>query len=564
MRLSWNEVRARAAAFAEKWRDATSEKSETHSFYNDFFEIFGVQRRTVGRYEEHVKKRELDHSAGYIDLFWPGVLIVEQKSAGRDLAKAYEQAGGYFDALSEHDRPRYILVSDFQTFELHDLDERTKVTFSLADLHAHVEAFGFILGVQRRAFRDQDPANIKAAELVGRLHDQLDAVGYRGHDLERYLVRIVFCLFADDTGIFEPRDIFLDYIETRTSEDGTDLGAKLAHLFQVLDTPEADRLTSLDEDLAQFPHVNGALFEGSLRIPAFDAAMRAALLDACRFDWSKLSPAIFGALFQSVMEPAERRAKGAHYTTEKNILKVIEPLFMDDLRAEFGRLKSRKDGRRRPALLAFQEKLGQLRFFDPACGCGNFLIIAYRELRILEIEVLKEIYAGGLFDKLGESLSVIDVDQFYGIEIGEFPARIAETALWMMDHIMNNRLSLAFGQVYARIPLEKAPHIVHGVVKRGKLGNYKERLTPRATAGGGPGGRSRSRASVSGVAPFRSRRGSRTGTPLVVASHSIRPLSCRLCCGCNPSKAVAPLVIGPSHTQRPQGQSAPPARAPGC
>ena len=462
MRLSWNEVRARAAAFAEKWRDATSEKSETHSFYNDFFEIFGVQRRTVGRYEEHVKKRELDHSAGYIDLFWPGVLIVEQKSAGRALKKAYEQAGGYFDALREYERPRYILVSDFQTFELHDLDERTKVTFSLADLHAHVEAFGFILGVQRRAFRDQDPANIKAAELVGRLHDALADSGYRGHDLERFLVRIVFCLFADDTGIFERRDIFLDFIETRTSEDGTDLGAKLAHLFQVLDTPEDERLTSLDEDLDQFPHVNGALFEGPLRIPAFDAAMRAALLDACRFDWSKLSPAIFGALFQSVMEPAERRAKGAHYTTEKNILKVIEPLFMDDLRAEFGRLKSRKDGRRRPALLAFQEKLGQLRFFDPACGCGNFLIIDYRELRILEIEVLKEIYAGGLFDKLGESLSVIDVDQFYGIEISEFPARIAETALWMMDHIMNNRLSLAFGQVYARIPLQASPHIVHG------------------------------------------------------------------------------------------------------
>ena len=459
MRLSWNEVRARAAAFAEEWRDASYESGETQSFYNDFFKVFGVRRSSVARYEQHVTK--LDNSAGFIDLFWPGVLIVEQKSAGRDLKKAYEQAGGYFDALPEHDRPRYILVSDFQTFELHDLDERETIAFPLADLPAHVEAFGFILGVQRRAFRDQDPANIKAAELVGRLHDALADSGYRGHDLERFLVRIVFCLFADDTGIFERRDIFLDFIETRTSEDGTDLGAKLAHLFQVLDTPEDERLTSLDEDLDQFPHVNGALFEGPLRIPAFDAAMRAALLEACRFDWSKLSPAIFGALFQSVMEPAERRAKGAHYTTEKNILKVIEPLFMDDLRAEFGRLKSRKDGRRRPALLAFQEKLGQMRFFDPACGCGNFLIIAYRELRTLEIEVLKEIYAGGLFDKLGESLSVIDVDQFYGIEIGEFPARIAETALWMMDHIMNNRLSLAFGQAYARIPLEKAPHIVH-------------------------------------------------------------------------------------------------------
>ena len=453
-------MRARAAAFAGEWRNAAYEKGETQSFYNDFFKIFGVRRSSVARYEQHVTK--LDNSSGFIDLFWPGVLIVEQKSAGRDLTKAYEQAGGYFDALPEHERPRYILVSDFQTFELHDLDERQVVAFLLADLPGHVEAFGFILGVQRRAFRDQDPANIKAAELVGRLHDQLDAVGYRGHDLERYLVRIVFCLFADDTGIFEPRDIFLDFIETRTGEDGADLGARLTQLFQVLDTPQAERLSSLDEDLAQFPYVNGALFEGPLRIPAFDSAMRAALLDACRFDWSNISPAIFGALFQSVMEPAERRAKGAHYTTEKNILKVIEPLFMDDLRAEFTRLKSRKDSRRRPALLAFQEKLGQMRFFDPACGCGNFLIIAYRELRTLEIDVLKEIYAGGLFDKLGESLSVIDVDQFYGIEIGEFPARIAETALWMMDHIMNNRLTLELGQAYARIPLEKAPHIVHG------------------------------------------------------------------------------------------------------
>ena len=464
MRLSWNDVRARAAAFAEEWRDASYESGETQSFYNDFFKVFGVRRSSVARYEQHVTK--LDNSAGFIDLFWPGVLIVEQKSAGRDLAKAYEQAGGYFDALPEHLRPRYILVSDFQTFELHDLDERRMVPFPLANLPAHVEAFGFILGVQRRAFRDQDPANIKAAELVGRLHDQLDAVGYRGHDLEQFLVRIVFCLFADDTGIFEPRDIFLDFIETRTGEDGADLGARLAQLFQVLDTPEADRLTSLDEDLARFPYVNGALFEGPLRIPAFDAAMRTALLDACRFDWSIISPAIFGALFQSVMEPAERRAKGAHYTTEKNILKVIEPLFMDDLRAEFGRLKSRKDGRRRPALLAFQEKLGQLRFFDPACGCGNFLIIAYRELRILEIEVLKELHPKSEFGRQTDAwvsdISRVNVDQFYGIEIGEFPARIAETALWMMDHIMNNRLSLAFGQAYARIPLQTSPHIVVG------------------------------------------------------------------------------------------------------
>ena len=460
MRLSWNEVRARAAAFAEEWQDASYEKGEAQSFYNDFFEVFGVRRRTVARYEEHVAK--LDNSHGFIDLFWPGVLIVEHKSAGRDLRKAYGQAGEYFDALPENERPRYILVSDFRTFELHDLDEREDISFPLADLPKQVEAFGFVTGVQRRTFRDQDPANVRAAELVGRLHDALDEAGYRGHDLERFLVRIVFCLFADDTGIFEPRDIFLDFIETRTGEDGADLGPWLAQLFQVLDTPEADRAATLDEDLARFPYIDGALFEEALRIPSFDAAMRAALLDACRFDWSNISPAIFGALFQSVMDPAERRAQGAHYTTEKNILKVIEPLFLDDLRAEFERLKRRRDSRRRPELLRFQDRLGKLRFFDPACGCGNFLIVAYRELRQLEIEVLQEVYSEGQLDALAQSLSVVNVDRFYGIEIGEFPARIAETALWMMDHIMNNRLSLAFGLTYARIPLEKSPNIVHG------------------------------------------------------------------------------------------------------
>ena len=464
MRLSWNEVRARAAAFAEDWKDAAYEKGETQSFYNEFFEVFGKRRRDVARYEQHVSK--LDNRSGFIDLFWPGVLIVEQKSAGRDLRKAYEQAGEYFDALPERERPGFILVSDFQTFELHDLDEREVVAFPLADLPAHVESFGFILGVQRRTFRDQDPANIEAAELVGRLHDALADAGHGGHDLERFLVRMVFCMFADDTGIFEPRDIFLDFIETRTSEDGADLGPWLAQLFEVLDTPEDERAATLDEDLARFPYVNGDLFEGHLRTFSFDTAMRGALLDACRFDWSNISPAIFGALFQSVMDPVERRAQGAHYTTEKNILKVIEPLFMDDLRAEFERVRARRGRGRLAALRQFQAKLGGLTFLDPACGCGNFLIIAYRELRMLEIEIIRDIREAtaatgqAVLDAAWQS--VVDVDQFYGIELGEFPARIAETALWMMDHIMNNRLSLEFGQTFVRIPLEKSPHIVYG------------------------------------------------------------------------------------------------------
>ena len=463
MRLSWNEIRVRAAQFVKEWQDATYESGETQSFYNDFFAVFGVARRSVARYEEHVRK--LDNSSGYIDLFWPGMLLVEQKSSGRDLKRAYSQASEYFDALPERERPRYILVSDFQSFELHDLDESRQLAFALEDLPNHVEDFGFIIGVQPRSFQDQDPVNIEAAEIVGALHDALEESGYRGSNLERFLVRIVFCLFADHTGIFDQRGSFADYIETKTESDGTGLGGRIAELFQVLNVPEAERQQGWDEDLARLPYVDGDLFRDQLQIPAFTSAMRRQLLEACRFDWSKISPAIFGALFQSVMDARERRAQGAHYTTEQNILKVIEPLFLDDLKAELQQVKLLKRGRAQK-LRAFQQKLGRLTFFDPACGCGNFLIIAYRELRLLEIEVIRELMAAtgrpGQRRLDATQLSVVNVDQFYGIEIGEFAVRIAETALWMMDHILNNQLSLEFGETYVRIPLAKSPHLVCG------------------------------------------------------------------------------------------------------
>jgi hypothetical protein len=450
MRLSWNEIRARAARFAEDWAGAKYEKGEAQSFYNDFFDVFGVKRRKVASFEEPV--RLLGDKRGFIDLFWKGVLLVEQKSAGGSLSRAKSQALDYFPGLKDAELPRYILVSDFQTFELHDLDEGTAEPFTLPELPRKVDHFGFVLGVQKRTFKDQDPVNIQASEIMGRLHDSLEQSGYEGHDLERLLVRMVFCLFADSTGIFEPRGIFLDLVEQRTQIDGSDTGRLLNELFDVLNTPEPRRQRSLDEDLAAFPYINGELFAERLSTAAFDGEMRGRLLEACKFSWDAISPAIFGSLFQSVMSAKERRASGAHYTTEKNIMKVIQPLFLDDLRSEFDRLKARRDTGRTSALKAFHDKLASLRFFDPACGCGNFLIIAYRELRLLEIELLKEVHPEGQRVLDVAALSQLNVNQFYGIEIHEFPARIAETALWMMDHIMNNRLSLAFGEAYARIP----------------------------------------------------------------------------------------------------------------
>jgi len=459
MWLSSSELRARASAFVAAHAGDGDEMRDTHSFYNDFFErIFGVPRKRVGIYEKSVEK--LTGGRGRIDLFWPGTLVVEQKSAGRDLGRARVQALDYIHALGDEEKPRYLLLSDFRTFELVDFETGEEAAFPLQDLPRHIEKFGFILGRQTRRFKDQDPVNIRAAELVGRLHDLLAASGYTGHRLEVFLTRLVFCLFADDTGIFQPRDILFDWLENETRPDGRDLGQHLNELFAVLDTPEDQRQTTLDPSLQRFPYVNGQLFSEYFPAPAFDADMRAALLNACRFDWTPISPAIFGSLFQSVMDAKERRAKGAHYTTEQNILKLIGPLFLDDLRAEFEGIRARRTGRQQ-ALERFHEKLAGLTFFDPACGCGNFLIIAYRELRLLEIAVLRELYPDGQLALDAKALSRVDVDQFFGIEIAEFPARIAATALWMMDHLMNLRLSEAFGGYWPRIPLKKSPTVVH-------------------------------------------------------------------------------------------------------
>ena len=462
MRLSWHEIRARAASFANEWAGEVYEKGKTQRFYRDFFDVFGMPAHHLDAFEEPVQR--LGQRRSYIDLFWKGVLLVEQKSVGRNFPKARSQALKYFPHLKDAELPRFLLLSDFQSLELHDLDTGAEVAFRLAELPDFVEHFGFILGVQKRSFQDQDPVNVEASELVCELYDLLSEANPDSGQLERYLIRLVFCLFADDTGIFEPRDAFADLIEHRTREEGTDLGRCIAEVFQVLNTPNDQRSAALDPDLAGFPYIDGDLFKERLLIHSFDSAMRERLLDACRFDWSRISPAVFGALFQSLMDPAQRRAQGAHYTTEKNILKVIEPLFLDELRSELSRLKARRDSRRRADMEAFHRRLGAIRCFDPACGCGNFLVIAYRELRMLEIEVIRErrAYQAAEGQQVMDApaLSLIDVDQFYGIELGAIPVRIAETALWMMDHIMNNRLSLEFGQTYVRTPLRVSSRIV--------------------------------------------------------------------------------------------------------
>lgn len=455
MPLSWNEIKKRAIEFSKSWETAEREKAEAQTFWNEFFEVFGVTRRRVAVLEQEVRK--LDESKGYIDLFWPKVLLAEAKSKGKDLVKAKEQAISYLHGISDTDLPKYILTSDFENMTLLDLETDESHEFKVAKLHENIKLFSFIAGYAKTDFKPEDPVNIKAAELMGKLHDTLKGAGYVGHALEVFLVRILFCLFADDTDIFE-KGIFFDFIRNKTKDDGTDLGPQLAQLFQILNTPEKTRFKNIDEDLARFRYVNGSLFEEVIPLASFDSVMRASLITCSAFDWSKISPAVFGSLFQSVMNPEQRRNMGAHYTTEENILRLIRPLFLDDLWEEFHRAKSNKN-----KLAEFHNKLAGLKFLDPACGCGNFLVITYREIRLIEIEIIRIQHQSQNTSLLEVSdYSLLNVDQMYGIEIEEFPSKIAEVAMWLMDHQMNIKLSEVIGKYYVRLPLKTGAKIVLG------------------------------------------------------------------------------------------------------
>jgi hypothetical protein len=475
--LSWNEVRDRAIRFAREHAGDRSESADKQTFWNDFFTVFGLRRPSLAAFEANV--RNLSGNTGAIDLLWRGKLLVEHKSFGEDLALAETQAFTYIEDLTRENRwediPRYVLVSDFARFVLYDLEPEEQRDlplfdgrriephhFTLAEFPRHIRAFAFMLGQTRVRLDPEDPANEKAYKRMCELHDALKSGGFTGHELERLLVRILFCVFAEDTAIFEPES-FTQFIRTQTREDGSDLAGKLNELFDWLNDPRADIALPETDPLYGFRYVNGGLFEERLGFPRFNRATRDALLFCCEFLWEKISPAVFGSLFQGVMEDRARRQQGANYTSERDIMKVLRSLFLDELRAEWTRLCADRSTRRRAGIEAFHEKLRSLRFLDPACGCGNFFVIAYRELRALEIEVLKELTASGQQRVLDvRQLLKVDVDQFYGIEYSEWPVRIAEVALWLMDHQMNQQAAEAFGQSFDRLPLRSSPHIVHG------------------------------------------------------------------------------------------------------
>lgn len=479
--LSLNTIRDRCVKFAHEWSDCVGdEKQEGHEFMRELMQCFGITKRKAISYERRSNRASTGRQ-GYIDALIPGKALIEMKSAGKNLNEAEEQALDYIHDLADVETPRLLIMSDFHRIRIVDLDqdmtsadnvESGRTEFELAKLPDHVDDLKFLAGygMVQVGSREQEEASIRAARVMADLYEALDGSGYSDHEASIFLIRTLFCLYGDDAGLWE-RDLFTEFLETRTREDGSDLGAQLAVLYQTLNTPMECRQSTLDELTARFPYVNGGIFEERLNIPSFSSTMRDELMRACAFDWSGISPAVFGSLFQAVKSPEARRELGEHYTSETNILKTLGPLFLDELRQKFA--DHVHDAKK---LTDLRKELGELRIMDPACGCGNFLVVAYRELRSLDTEILvrirelelarknnDEFQATMFFDDRGEHAEImVQLDHFFGIEIEEWPARIAQTALHLAHHQANREMERLLGQAPSILPLKASAHIMIG------------------------------------------------------------------------------------------------------
>ena len=469
----------------DEWKDqglTGEEQKNAQRFWIDLFECFGVSAARMNLFERNARRGSTGGS-GRIDLFYPGVVIGEAKKPGVDLEVAYKQALDYLNGgdISEAEWPRYILCSNFERIRvtrLGDPEDSFDAEFGLAEVADHLDQLKFLAGYDTVTKREEARASIHASKLMADLFtamagDDVDEpVGdetptswhdeeLRVHESSMYLTRLLFLLFGDDAGLWEA-DLFTRFVEEETT--ASNLGAQLNALFEVLNTPENKR-RHVPESMARFPYVNGAIFAEMMRTQYFNEDMRNALLAACRFNWAEISPAIFGSLFQLVKSKEARRADGEHYTSEDNILKVLEPLFLDEVRAEASRLIRNKSTTIK-ALKEFRDSLADHVFLDPACGSGNFLIVAYRELRRVETDLIEEIWRReGMLGSLAMDVSIeqrLSIDQFYGFEIGWWPARIAETAMFLVDHQANQELAERIGQAPYRLPIEITAHIAHG------------------------------------------------------------------------------------------------------
>ena len=450
--LTWTDIETRAIAFQKRWKDCTGdERQDAQTFEKDFMYVFGVDWHD-GLHEHPIIS--IDGVQNYIDYFIPGKILIEMKSRGKSLDAAFTQAMQYVRALKPEEQPALVVVSDFDAIKVYNTSKQHHYkSFKVTTLKSHVRIFSLLTGHGADSeIRTEIEVNTDASYKMAKLHDALKENGYTGHELEVYLVRLLFCLFADDTGVFE-KSTFYNYLQA-SNPDGSDLSGRLTMLFSTLDTPDEKRMKNLPEELKRFRYINGNLFSERLAPPFFSAKMRSTLLECCDFDWTQISPAIFGAMFQGVMNPQERRELGAHYTSEDNILKVIRPLFLDELYEEFERSKNTT-----AELQAFHKKISSLTFLDPACGCGNFLIITYQKLRELEFQVLKLLKDNQMV--LFDAPTKVSINQFYGIEIEEFPCEIAKVSMLLMKHLMDQEVSHYFGGNYLDYPIRDNVNIVN-------------------------------------------------------------------------------------------------------
>ena len=479
--LSINAIRERCVKFAYDWSDCVGdEKQDGHEFMRELMKCFGITKRKAISYERRSNRASTGRQ-GYIDALIPGKALIEMKSAGKDLNKAEEQALDYIHDLADVETPRLLIISDFRRIRIVDLGndimtangiDSGHTEFELAKLPDHVDDLKFLAGygMVQVGSREQEEASIRAARVMADLYEALDGSGYSDHEASIFLIRTLFCLYGDDAGLWE-RDLFAEFLDARTREDGSDLGAQLALLYQTLNTPVERRQSTLDELISRFPYVNGGIFAEPLSIPSFSSAMREELVRACAFDWSGISPAVFGSLFQAVKSPQARRELGEHYTSETNILKTLGPLFLDDLQERFA-----EHTHDLTKLKELRQELRDLRIMDPACGCGNFLVVAYRELRRLDTEILvrirelelarkdnDEFQATMFFEDSGKNADIaVQLNHFFGIEIEEWPARIAQTALHLAHHQANREMERLLGQAPSILPLSTSAHITIG------------------------------------------------------------------------------------------------------
>lgn len=481
MNITEKQQKKAAKEFAEYWKDKGYEKGQSQKFWIDLLQnVYGVENAThFISFEDQV---HIDKSTGFIDGYIESTkVMIEQKSLGKDLRKAIKQSNGiflnpfqqakrYIVELPVDKHPRWVITCNFSEFLIYDMNKPNSEPeqIFLKDLPKEYYRLQFLVDTGNENLKKEMEISLKAGELVGKLYDAL-LKQYKNPDSEETLkslnmlcVRLVFCLYAEDSGIFGRHEMFGDYLKQFSPKDAR---KALIELFQVLDTKPEDRDPYMEDDLAAFPYVNGGLFaDESIEIPRFTDEIVDLIVNKASegFDWSEISPTIFGAVFESTLNPETRRSGGMHYTSIENIHKVIDPLFLDELKAELEEIKNiNVEKMRNVKLENFRRKLSTFTFFDPACGSGNFLTETYISLRRLENEALRKEYDGqGLFENI-EPINV-GIKQFYGIEINDFAVTVAKTALWIAESQMMHETEGIMQINLDFLPLKSYANIVEG------------------------------------------------------------------------------------------------------